>query len=85
MKATTLSQTESPNLLSRQEICQFYPEQWVLILNPELDEELNVIQGQVLTHSANRDEVYNQLSLRQGQPVAIEYTGIIPDNIVVVI
>jgi hypothetical protein len=85
MKATTVFQPGSQNILSLQKICQFYPNQWVLILNPELDEELNVIQGQVLAHSPNRDEIYNQLSLRQGQPVAIEYTGTIPDDIVVVI
>ena len=85
MKASTAPQSKNQNILSLQEIYQFYPNQWVLILNPELDEELNVIQGQVLAHSANRDEIYNQLFLRQGQPVAIEYTGTIPDDIVVFI
>ena len=85
MKANTAPQSKSQNILSLQEIYQFYPNQWVLILNPELDEELNVIQGQVLAHSVNRDEIYNQLSLRKGQPVAIEYTGTIPDDIVVFI
>ena len=43
----------------------------MLIVSPELDEDLNVIRGEVLIHSPERDEVYNSLSLRKGKPVAL--------------
>ncbi len=66
---------ESGEILTLEEIYKRYPDEWVLIVSPELDEELNVIRGQVLAHSRDRDEAYSQLSLRQGKPVAIEYTG----------
>lgn len=62
-------------ILTLEEIYKQYPNEWVLIASPELDEELNVIRGKVLAHSRERDETYGQLSLRKGQPVAIEYTG----------
>ncbi|MCU0544346.1 MAG: hypothetical protein MUE44_19575 [Oscillatoriaceae cyanobacterium Prado104] len=73
--------TETGKLLTLEEIFSLYPNRWVLIVNPELDEELNVIRGEVLAHAAERDEIYSKLSLRNGKSVAIEYTGAIPDNL----
>jgi hypothetical protein len=73
--------TETGKILSLEEIFSLYPDRWVLIVNPELDEELNVIRGEVLAHAAERDEIYSKLSLRNGKSVAIEYTGAIPDNL----
>ena len=76
-------QVEIGKILSLEEIFSLYPDRWVLIVNPELDEELNVIRGEVLAHATERDEIYSKLSLRNGKSVAIEYTGSIPDNIAV--
>ncbi|NJK73302.1 MAG: hypothetical protein HC849_05855 [Oscillatoriales cyanobacterium RU_3_3] len=73
---------EIGKILSLEEIFNLYPNRWVLIVNPELDEELNVIRGEVLAHAAERDEIYSKLSLRKGKSVAIEYTGSIADNII---
>ncbi|MEG3939208.1 MULTISPECIES: hypothetical protein [unclassified Microcoleus] len=78
------TQTEISKILSLEEIFRLYPDEWVLIVNPELDEELNVIRGEVLAHATERDEIYSKLSLRNGKSVAIEYTGSIPDNIAVI-
>ncbi|MEG4865474.1 MULTISPECIES: hypothetical protein [unclassified Microcoleus] len=79
------TQTEISKILSLEEIFRLYPDEWVLIVNPELDEELNVIRGEVLAHATERDEIYSKLSLRKGKSVAIEYTGSIPDNIAVML
>ena len=79
------TQTEIDKILSLEEIFSLYPDEWVLIVNPELDEELNVIRGEVLAHATERDEIYSKLSLRNGKSVAIEYTGSIPDNIAVML
>lgn len=66
---------EMGEILSLEQIYQQYPDQWVLIVEPELDENLNVIRGYVLAHSPDEDGIYSQLSSRKGKPVAIEYTG----------
>jgi phycocyanin beta chain len=82
---TALTQKSQPiksgGILNIEEIQQRYPNQWVLIGCPKLDEELNVIQGEVLARASEGDELYAKLSLRQGKPVAIEYTGSVPENI----
>ena len=79
------TQTEIGQILSLEEIFSLYPDEWVLIVNPELDEEFSVIRGEVLAHAKERDEIYSKLSLRNGKSVAIEYTGSIPDNIAVML
>lgn len=61
--------------LTLAEIYQQYPDQWVLIVEPELDEDLEVIQGEVIASSPDRDGLYDQLHLRKGKSCAIEYTG----------
>ncbi|WP_445248645.1 hypothetical protein [Microcoleus sp. OTE_8_concoct_300] len=79
------TQTEIDPIMSLEEIFSLYPDEWVLIVNPELDEEFSVIRGEVLAHATERDEIYSKLSLRKGKSVAIEYTGSIPDNIAVML
>ena len=76
---------EISQILTLEEIVSLYPDEWVLIVSPELDEELNVLRGEVLIHSPERDKVYSQLSLRKGRPVAIEYTGSIPEDLAVML
>ncbi|WP_293338503.1 hypothetical protein [Microcoleus sp. CAWBG58] len=76
---------ETSPILTLEEIYSLYPDEWVLIVNPELYEELSVIRGEVLAHATERDEIYSKLSLRNGKSVAIEYTGAIPDNIVMIL
>ncbi|MEG4942805.1 hypothetical protein [Microcoleus sp. F4-D5] len=78
-------QVEIGKIMSLEEIFSLYPDEWVLIVNPELDEELNVIRGEVLAHATERDEIYSKLSLRNGKSVAIEYTGSIPDSLAVML
>ncbi|TAG03721.1 MAG: hypothetical protein EAZ45_09315 [Oscillatoriales cyanobacterium] len=65
---------ETSPILTLEEIFSLYPDEWVLIVNPELDEELSVIRGEVLAHAIERDEIYS-----------IEYTGLIPDNLVMIL
>jgi len=79
------TQTEIDKILTLEEIFSLYPDEWVLIVNPELDEEFSVIRGEVLAHATERDEIYSKLSLRNGKSVAIEYTGSIPDNLAVML
>ena len=70
-----MSQFITQKKLTLAEIYQQYPDQWVLIVEPELDEHLEVIKGEVMASSSDRDGLYDQLHLRKGKSFAIEYTG----------
>lgn len=76
---------DNEEILTLEEIQQRYPQQWVLIVEPEVDKYLNVIRGKVLAHSPDRDEAYSQFPLAKGKPVASEYTGPIPDDLAVML
>ncbi|MEG4442417.1 hypothetical protein QUA56_01835 [Microcoleus sp. N3A4] len=75
------TQVEIDKILSLEEIIRLYPSEWVLIAYTELDEDLNVIRGEVLAHSPERDLLYNNALSRKGKSVAIEYTGPIPEDL----
>jgi hypothetical protein len=62
-------------ILTFEEIQHHYDGQWVLIADVEVDETFQVIRGEVLAHSTNRDDIYKALSLAQGKSVTLEYIG----------
>jgi hypothetical protein len=63
---------------------RFAPE-WVLIGEPQTDENLSLRAGKVLFHSPDRDEVYRKaLELRPGR-FAVRYLGTWPDNMALVL
>lgn len=72
-------------ILSFEEMQQRYAGEWLLIAYTELDDEMNVIRGEVLAHSPNRDDIYVAISSRDGQSVAIEYVGTIPEDLAVIL
>ncbi|NET89562.1 MAG: hypothetical protein F6K45_15975 [Kamptonema sp. SIO1D9] len=65
-------------IISFAEMQHRYDGEWLLIAPKEVNEELQVIKGEVLVHSPNRDEVYKALETLEEQPLAIEYVGQIP-------
>ena len=75
------TQVEIDKILSLEEIIHLYPSQWVLIAYTELDEDLNVIRGEVLAHSPEGDLLYNNPLSRKEKSVAREYTGPIPEDL----
>ena len=48
-------------LLTFPEMRNRYQNQWLLILCKETDRGFNLISGQVLAHSENRDEIYDAI------------------------
>ena len=70
-----------------EEIRQLYRDEWVLIEYSKLDDDLNVIEGEVIAHSPNKEEIYQAQIEVQGRSLAIEYLGEIPeqDDLVVVL
>ena len=72
-------------ILTLAEIEDRYPSEWVLVADPELDDELRVVRGKVVCHSKDRDEVYQKdIELRLSD-AAYLYTGEIPKDTVVVL
>lgn len=62
------------------EIQERYRGEWVLIEYTKLDDELNVLEGEVIAHSPNRDEIYELQRGMKGRKLAIEYLGEIPEE-----
>ena len=73
--------------VTREEMEATFAGQWLLVGHPEWDEELNLIRGEVLAHSADRDEIYRRLlsTKKPGDSLAIEYVGPIPDDAAVML
>jgi hypothetical protein len=72
-------------ILTLAEIRKQFDDEWVLIEDPELDENLEVVRGKVIFHSKDRDEVYRKdMELRPGS-AAYLFTGKMPEDTVIVI
>jgi len=63
-----------------QEIRKQYQDEWVLIEHSKLDDDLNVIEGEVIAHSPNKEEIYQAQMKLQGRSLAIEYLGEMPEQ-----
>lgn len=46
---------------SIEEIKAQYPEEWVVINNPQVDDSLEVLAGEVVCHSPDRDELHEKI------------------------
>ena len=69
--------------LSFSEIKRQFNSEWVLIGDPKTDDDLNIKQGVVLSHSKDRDEVYRKAREIHPNHSAILYTGRLPDDVAV--
>jgi hypothetical protein len=72
-------------VMSLVEIGSRFDSEWVLLEDPETDENLEVKGGKVLWHSKDRDDVYRKAKELRPKHSAILYTGSIPKEMVVVI
>ncbi len=55
--------------------------QWVLIEVKNVDESFNVLEGEVLAHSKDKDEIYQKLLTIRPKEFSIEYTGEVPEDL----
>ena len=72
-------------VLTLQDIKKRYPDEWLLIGEPELDASYHLIAGEVLAHSPSRDVIYAQLIKARGKSVTIEHTGPVPADLAVIL
>lgn len=64
-----------------EEMKQHHQGEWLLIAYKNLDEQMQVIDGEVLAHSPHQSEIYEVLSSIPEQPLAIEYVGKVPEDV----
>ncbi len=72
-------------VLSRAEIEDRYDSEWVLLAEPEVDEQLRVVRGRVVCHSKDRDEVDRKMIELRLKSAATLYTGKMPENTAIVL
>ena len=72
-------------VLTIDEIKTRFAPDWVLIGEPQTDENQRLLAGKVLFHSRDRDEVYRKaIELRPGH-FAFRYLGELPDDVAFVL
>jgi hypothetical protein len=62
-------------ILTVEEMKARYPDEWVIIGDPETDEHLHVLSGRVLCHSKDRDEVGRYAMTHRPKRFASLYLG----------
>ena len=72
-------------LLSIDEMNARFDSQWVLVEDPEVDADLNIVRGKVVWHSKDRDEVYQKLLELRPKSAATLYVGSMPADTAVVL
>jgi hypothetical protein len=67
------------DVMTLAEIETAYPCEWVLMVNLQKDQHKQILSGQVIFHSKDRDEVYKRaLALPIPRHIAVLYTGPVP-------
>ncbi|PYS57846.1 MAG: hypothetical protein DMF76_21045 [Acidobacteria bacterium] len=72
-------------VMTNAEIESEFDSEWVLVVEPETNEQLEVVKGKVVHHSKDRDEVYRKAIAVRPKRFAILYTGEIPEGSEVVV
>ena len=72
-------------VLTVEEIQSRYESEWVLVEDPQTDDNLEVRGGRVSCHSKDRDEVYRRAASLRPKRFAVLYTGDIPEGTAVVL
>jgi hypothetical protein len=67
--------THTTEILTIKEIEERYPDEWVLLENPEVDEDLNVLGGTLLHHTKDRIELDQRALELRPRHSAFLYTG----------
>jgi hypothetical protein len=68
-------------VLTTAEINERFPSEWVLLVDPQTDENLEVLGGKVIYHGKDRDEVDRKaMEVPIPRHIAVFYTGPFPEE-----
>jgi hypothetical protein len=62
-----------------------FPNEWVLIEDPQTNDALEVQSGRVLAHSKDRDELHQQVMTLRPSRFAVLFTGTYPEDAVIIL
>lgn len=68
-------------IMTFEEMQHRYDGEWLLIAYTEVDEDMQILAGEVLAHSPVQEEIYKALESIPEQPLAIEYVGKVPEDL----
>ncbi|MCL4787614.1 MAG: hypothetical protein KJ070_12600 [Verrucomicrobia bacterium] len=76
----------SEQVMTIQEIESKFQDEWILVADPETNDALEVLRGNVICHSRDRDEVYRRaIALPKPKHYAVLFTGRMPENTAIVL
>lgn len=73
------------NTMTMEEIKAQFDSEWVLILEPEYENNVRVKRGRVACHSKDKEEVYRKALELRPRHLAVYYIGTIPDEPVIIL
>lgn len=76
-----MNDTITSEIMTLAEIEERFDNEWILVEDPELDQNNDVIRGKVVFHSKNRDAMYAKAMELRPKHSASLYTGPVPDDI----
>ena len=72
-------------IMTIEEIESQFNSEWILVVDPIMDDKLKVQSGNVACHSKDRDVVYHKAKELRAQNFALLYTGTIPHDMEIVL
>jgi hypothetical protein len=73
-----------PDRLTKDEIYSRFPNEWILLKDPDLGPADEVLGGTLVCHTKDRDELWREAMARRPGDFAVFYTGSVCDHPVVV-
>ncbi|MGA1863699.1 MAG: hypothetical protein ACMUHX_01420 [bacterium] len=71
--------------MKKEEIFEKYKDEWILIECIRVDKNFEIIEGEILYHSKDKNDVYKKLLELKPKNYTIEYTGNIPEDLAVML
>ncbi len=68
-----------------EDIKKNFEDEWVLIKVDKVSDNFDLLEGEVLANSKDKDQVYRKLLEIKPKEFMIEYTGEIPEDLAVVL
>jgi len=73
------------NVMTIEEIESRYPDEWILVIDPDTGPDLAVRSGVVAAHDKDRDKVYRKALELKPKRSAVWFNGDPPDDAVIVL
>lgn len=74
-----------PDVMTIQEIKARFPDEWILVIDPDTGPDLEVRSGVVAAHSKDHDEVYRTALALKPKRSAVWFNGDPPEDAVIVL